>query len=84
MPARRAAIVVIGDEILSGKFAEGVARAFGVTVVRDPELEAALPRFDVPEYRVPITLEAKEEPLVAAATSFLLARLPAGVVVRAE
>jgi molybdenum cofactor synthesis domain-containing protein len=40
------------------------------------------PRFDASEYRVLVTFEAKEAPLVDAAASFLTARLPAGVVVR--
>jgi molybdenum cofactor synthesis domain-containing protein len=42
------------------------------------------PRFDVPEYRVLVTLEAKEEALVAAAASALVGRLPQAVVIRAD
>jgi molybdenum cofactor synthesis domain-containing protein len=42
------------------------------------------PRFEAPEYRVLVTLEAKEEPQVSAAAAFLVARLPPGVVVRAD
>jgi len=65
---------------------EGViARYLDAVVAEFPDIAVgSYPRFEEKDFRVIVTLEAKDAALVAAATEALVARLPANVVVRTE
>ena len=62
-----------------------IARHLDAVVAEFPEIAVgSYPRFEEKEFRVIVTLEAKDAAQVAAATEALVGRLPAGVVVRTE
>jgi molybdenum cofactor synthesis domain-containing protein len=65
---------------------EGViARHLDAVVAEFPDIAVgSYPRFEAQDYRVIVTLEAKDAAQVAAATEALVARLPANIVVRTE
>ncbi len=62
-----------------------IARHLDAVVAEFPDIAVgSYPRFDEQDFRVIVTLEAKDAAQVAAATEALVARLPANVVVRTE
>jgi FAD synthetase len=62
-----------------------IARHLDAVVAEFPDIAVgSYPRFDEKDFRVIVTLEAKDAAQVAAATEALVARLPANVVVRTE
>jgi len=62
-----------------------IARHLDAVVAEFPEIAVgSYPRFEEKDFRVIVTLEAKDAAQVAAATEALVGRLPANVVVRTE
>jgi molybdenum cofactor synthesis domain-containing protein len=62
-----------------------IAAHLDAIVAEHPGVDVgSYPRFDVSEYRVIVTLESRDAEAARVATEHLVARLPAGVVVRVE